>query len=311
MTTSTAYVAKYESDADYHADRSRLSGSALELFLSDPSRYAAWMRGEFEQDETPAMAFGSLFHCLLLEPEALHERFAVEPEDPENPGKCIRRSRNDYKSWAAEVREAGRSIVTPEYMAQVGPMADAIRALPRVFALLTGEGDNEVALHWGYAGKGRPMRAKLDRILWDRDIIVELKTDKDPNPEVTRHVWGWHDRGYHRKAHLYLDAYYQVTGRNATMVHIFVQNVGDRPRVLYTETQVDSPAAQWGEIEVESALRRLRACETAKDFRFPWEPDAPGYQPRSLPLPEPILRQLEFAQQGPVELTIGGEDVTV
>ncbi len=308
-TKTEAGIAEYSSDADYHADRKRLSGTALDLFAENPRRFAAWQQGKWEQATTDAMRFGTLFHALALEPDTVKARFAVEPEDPERPGKCIRRNRNDYKEWRAEQDAAGLVVVKPEDMAKLDPIVSALGECPDVMDLLTCEGGmNEVALHWNIEGNGRPMRAKLDRIIPDRDIIVELKTTASANPENERNLWSWYGFGYHRKAWLYLDAYEQVFGRKATMVHIFVESDSAHPQVFWSWSYVDSPAVQCGEIETLELLGQLQRCEEAGDFRKPWEPGAPGEQVRALPLPGPIVSKMEFVAQTPA-LTMGGEPV--
>lgn len=305
LVKATAGIASYESDAAYHADRERLSGSALDMFESNPRRFAAWMRGEWEQETTPAMAFGSLFHALVLEPDTVHERFTIEPENPDKPGKSIHRGTKAYKTWRAEAEESGKTIVSMEDMALLKPMCSALGESQEVVDLVSGEGGrNEVPLFFDV---GRPMRAKVDRIIEDRDIIVELKTCRSAVPGEA--VWQWYQLGYHRKAWLYLEAYRQVFGRNASMVHVFVEKNARYPQVSCFWTYPDSPAAQWGEIQTREILARLRGCEEAGDFRGPHEPGAPGSEVVSLPLPGPILSQLEFAQQGPVELEVDGEVV--
>lgn len=303
--TSTACIATYESDAAYHADRTRLSGSALDLFADNPREYAAWMRGEFERKQTRPMGNGSFFHCGAFEPEEADSRFAIEPEDPERPGKSIRRNRNDYKAWRAEREAEGKTVIAPDFVAQMVPMVNALSDNPVTHDLLRCEGgQNEVPLH--FEVDGRAMRAKLDRIIWSRNLIIELKTANDVDPDRNKNTWSWFDFGYHRKTWLYLDAYHQLTGRNACMVHIFVETGKKHPQVFASYTEVDSPAAQRGEDEVRRLLRRLSLCEEANDFRQPWEPGAPGAERRSLPLPGPILSEVEFANLQPVELDLGG-----
>ncbi|MGH1344372.1 MAG: PD-(D/E)XK nuclease-like domain-containing protein [Nannocystales bacterium] len=309
-TLQPARIAEYESDAAYHSDRQRLSGSALDLFEGNPRNFAAWRAGRFEQKTTPAMAFGSLFHCLCLEPDEVEKRYAIEPEDPDKPGKCIHRASKVYKAWRAAAEKAGKTVVTLDQMADVKPMADAMGSNPAVMELLTCKGGlNEIALHFNVEEFGRPMRAKLDRVIPDRDIIVELKTTKSAVPDE-KNAWAWERLGYSRKAWLYLEAYRQVFGRNATMVHIFVETGTRYPQVSWFWTYPDSPAAQWGEIETLRVLGELQRCEEAADFRKAFEPGAPGGGRDPLPVPGPILNKIEFAMGTP-ELTMGGKGVEV
>lgn len=307
--TEKAYLAEYPSDDAYHNDRSRLSGSNLDLFDENPRMFASWRAGRWSQETTPAMAFGSLFHALVLEPDTVDDRFAIEPEDPEKPGKCIHRATKIYKEWRAATEKSGKTVVAMDDIAKIRPMASALGAMPDVMDLLTCEGGmNEVALHFNVEEYGRPMRAKLDRIIPDRDIIVELKTCRSAKP-TEKNAWEWERLGYARKAWLYLYAYHQVFGRHATMIHIFVEKDTSHPQVGWFWTQIDSPAAQWGEIEALRVLGEIQRCEEAEDFRASFEPGAPGEQTGPLPIPGPIVSKLEFVNDGPAELDVGGQMV--
>ncbi len=305
----TARVAEYASDAEYHADRDRLSGSNLDMFDKNPRQFAAWKEGQFTQPTTKAMAFGSLFHCHILEPAEFVRTYAPEPERDDQPGKCIHRGSNAYREWAAETEASKKTVVTVEEMALVRPMAEALLSNPHTRDLLTCTGGvAEVPLHFEIGGF--PMRAKLDRVIPGRDIVVELKTSKSVTPNESN-AWAWERFGYARKAWLYLEAYRQVYGRPATMVHIFAETGTPFPQVSWFWTDMDSPAAQWGESEALRVLGEMHLCNTTGDFRKPFEPGAPEDSRDSLPIPGPILSRMELMSTGPVELEVEGNTVTL
>ena len=280
--------------AEYHADRKRLSGSVLEKFIERPSQMQDWLLGTLKDEPTTPMIFGSLFHAMVFEPETVEDRFAFEPEDPERPGKSIRRSRNDYKAWLAEAKAADLEVLPPDAKTTVGPMVDRIAAEPEIATLLRHpDAHLEQVVHWDHSETGRHMRARLDELVLGDDTIVELKTGQvDPDDERNR--WRWYRLGYHRKAYLYLDALRALTGRNGRIVHVFIESEAKRPRLFVTESFVDSPAVQLGEMEVLDALERLAAHEKANDWRNQWEAGAPGNVRGPLPLPAAKLREIEF-----------------
>jgi hypothetical protein len=83
-----------------------LSFSKLKALAHSPKKLKEYM--EKKKEQTDAMVEGSLFDCLLFEPEKLQERFFVveKPDRRTNVGKA---------AWAAAISEAGeRSIVTTE-----------------------------------------------------------------------------------------------------------------------------------------------------------------------------------------------------
>jgi len=67
-----------------------LSYSSLKAFAKSPNHYLEYISREFK--ETPAMAFGRAFHCLLLEPELFNEKYAVAP-------KCDKRTKLGKEEW--------------------------------------------------------------------------------------------------------------------------------------------------------------------------------------------------------------------
>jgi hypothetical protein len=302
--TNGATIVRYPSDDAYHNDRSRLSASSLCMFGTHPRKYKAWLDGEFEVVSTPAMEFGTFAHAAVFEPDTL-DRYAVEPEDPERPGKSLHRGHPPYKQWKAGLPD-GVTIVRREYFEGFQPLIKALTSERAIVDLLRGpDGLNEQAMHFDL--DGRPMRCKLDRIIPSRDLIVDLKTCRSADPTDERNAWRWYGFGYHIRAFVYLEAYRQVYGRNACFVHVLVENEGAFPRITMTQSHVDSPAIVAGERETVELLDALRKCEQSGVFAPRWDVRHPLFQPGVFPLPGAILRENEF-DDGPA-LTIGGEGV--
>ena len=55
--------------------KDRLSYSALSNFAKSPNHLLAYCEQDLE--ETPAMLFGSMLHCMILQPEYFPETYAV------------------------------------------------------------------------------------------------------------------------------------------------------------------------------------------------------------------------------------------
>ena len=95
-----------------------LSFSRLKALAHSPLKLKAYI--ERKQETTDAMIEGSLFDCLLFEPEKLKERFYVieKPDRRTNVGKA---------AWQTAIDEAGnRTLVTTEQMADAEFLKKAI-----------------------------------------------------------------------------------------------------------------------------------------------------------------------------------------
>ena len=85
-----------------------LSFTRLKALAHSPLKLKAYI--EKKKAQTDAMIEGSLFDCLLFEPEKLEERFYVveKPDRRTNAGKA---------AWAAMIEDAGeRTLVSTEQM---------------------------------------------------------------------------------------------------------------------------------------------------------------------------------------------------
>jgi hypothetical protein len=87
----------------YHADPA-ISASHLKAVMQSPYHY--WSRYLNPQrptmEPTAAMRLGSLAHCAALEPDELHNRYAIAPDRRSNAGKaaaatCCTRPRSRHR----------------------------------------------------------------------------------------------------------------------------------------------------------------------------------------------------------------------
>jgi hypothetical protein len=113
-----------------------LSYSALK-YAADGGRqqdmklFELYMKGLLKK-ESPAMAFGSLYDCMLLEPEKADERYHViydQPKLDEIGGKSPR-STKVYKEWReeeeAKAKASGKILVAEEDMDRVINMVNRL-----------------------------------------------------------------------------------------------------------------------------------------------------------------------------------------
>lgn len=112
--------------------RKKLSYSALSAFIDSPKDFSDYkLRTKVE---TPAMIYGSLVHCLVLEPKEFERRYYCKDdtdmvEKLRATGSKNPRATNVYKEWlaAAEAGADGRIIVSPQDYAHAKVVAYNVR----------------------------------------------------------------------------------------------------------------------------------------------------------------------------------------
>lgn len=185
-------------EQNYH-DIPALNASSISDYMRSPLHF--WMHSSLnpdreKKDKTPAMIFGSLCHCLVLEPEAFDKEFIVSP----NINKCTKAGKEE---WAAFTREAGsRDVITEETYGHAVAMRDAMFANSAVKNLL-GNGCSEQPVFWTKEEGGVLCKAKLD---YSRQgLLIDYKTTADASYSTfSKSIANF---GYHRQMAWYMDAF--------------------------------------------------------------------------------------------------------
>lgn len=187
---------KEETNAAYHADLTHCSHSTLEVYRESPAKFHATYIAKTlpPQASTPAMALGSMVHCLVLEPTKFSQLYIVADG-------CENRRGSQWKHAAATAAESGRECVLPAQVDEAKRIYDAVLQHPVAERLLTSEGIAEKPIRWK-ADCGLALKCKPDWLVTDpsRDMVlnVDLKTSASPSPlEFAKQAHGF---GYHRQA---------------------------------------------------------------------------------------------------------------
>ena len=187
-----------ETNAEYHADLTHVSHSMLETFIKSPSEYhRQFVACTHTGERTKAMLFGSMVHCLVLEPKRLFVEFAV----------CDASTRNTkaYKAFVKSIAEEDacdgsnvRDIVLSHELTDARHCAEAIHTHPIAGPMLEDCTHYEESLRWTDPHTGMLCKCRVDAF---GEIALDVKTARDPTPPQ------W-DRdavkfGYHRQADWY------------------------------------------------------------------------------------------------------------
>lgn len=178
---------------NYH-DLPALGSTDIKNLLKGERQFLDGRQKEFKSS---SMSFGTLCHCMLLEPEQFQERYAVY-----RGGKT--RASADYKEFAAD--HEGKEIIKPdEYDAADHLLHD----LKNAKALQSAEKEFEVF------GKinGVDIKAKLDAVSISEDkktaTIFDLKTGHEV---IKRWEYSVNDYGYHLQQYHYRLCLAQLLG---------------------------------------------------------------------------------------------------
>jgi len=170
------------SHVDYHADHGKIGASMLRIAIKSLTKYRRMFIDDppLVEEPTPDMILGSAVHCLVLEPDRFQSLFCVRPEG-------IDGRTTDGKKKLAEWRLASidKQELTSEQHEKAKAIANSVLTEPSVYEWIH-TGILERAVTWktelGMEFKIRP-DIWLPRPDQERDLVLDLKTDKDPSPE--------------------------------------------------------------------------------------------------------------------------------
>ena len=173
----------------------KLSYSSLCAFMDNP---AAFIRYKMFKDEpTPAMVFGELVHCFVLEPDRLNERFFFHD-------LVDRRTKEGKLYMEGVTSEAGdRRLIDSETFEQVKLVGGAVLQNPASRFILNKVQSVETSHEWEFDGLKFTGRTDLE----GEDFVGDLKVMTEVSPDfVRRRVLDYH-------LHLQAAMYRQATGK--------------------------------------------------------------------------------------------------
>lgn len=243
----------------YHAmdgiSNSRLSDAIddAQLFwgryLCDPPLYP-------RVEATEAMQFGTNCHGVI-QAGRVDAVFTIIPREALN-GEGHRKG----AAWKDfyEAHE-GETLVKAEEVEVYQRILDNVKAHDRASRILYGnDGHNEFNIRWTDNETGLPMRARLDRVR-PSVLIADIKTTTAKNNrELAQAIYAW---GYHRQAHIYREAWMELTGEVLDFAFVFIRK--SAPHTVFVRDLAPS-FLEIGEQEVRAALADLRRRTDANDW---------------------------------------------
>lgn len=159
-----------------------LSFSSLSKFKESPKTFIDYKLKKIEQ--TDAMIFGSMVHCLILEPDEFESRYHIL-EDAEicaEIGGAKPRATNEYKDWVKEQEGiAGRkTIIDKSNFDAANIMSLNVTHNYAAKKILKKAIVHEYEIEWFY--KNFKFKGYIDG--YGEDLIFDLKTCTDAEPRT-------------------------------------------------------------------------------------------------------------------------------
>ena len=276
MLPVTAEIAYNQSDFAYRKEAG-VNQSSLKKILDSPAHYQAALK--FRLIPTPAMEMGTAAHCLVLDGEdAFNGAYVKKPDN-------IKLTTKEGKEWKASV---GRKTVLntggkDDPWGSVQGMAESLRRLEWYSGTYAEDGHeppteaayikrNEVSIYWDWLGVR--CKARLDSVLVEEGIVLDLKTTDTVDPELfAKKVVGL---GYDFQAAYYAKAAEVAYGKPFKFIFAAIERKAPYTVDLF-EVTPDMMAE--GMYKCEKALQIYAECEKSGEW--------PNREPRILSLDYP------------------------
>ena len=206
-------------------------------------------------EQTPAMAFGSACHKMILEPDTFGDEYAVAPN-------VDRRTKAGKAEWDAFIEaNPGKTIITEDNRDVMAEMEAALDQNPLAYRIFRDKGQSEVPIFWIDPETEEKCKAKLDRLVLDDDgkyVIVDYKTAKSAetqrfNNEVFR-------LGYHFQAGFYTEGLMNALELDYRPRFIFVAQEKDAPYAVNV-IEVSEDVMKIGVAKFHELLEKYHECK--------------------------------------------------
>ena len=219
------------SNADYHAKKDSYSSSLIKM-MDVPAEARHYMTAPREYKQ--CWSIGSAIHKYILEREDFSSEFLTGISE-------ARRSSANKKDWAQWFsdqgadgsgivegaaatwngkfeQQTGKNMVTPEEIADIKMMSDAICDDPDALQLIVG-GAAESSIFWTDEDTGLRLRIRPD--YFTDNFTTDLKSIESlSDASITRAIA---NMGYGISAAMYQDGTFNLTGNQTPFVFLFIQ----------------------------------------------------------------------------------------
>lgn len=276
--------ARDETNRQYHSESDYLNHSALDVFIeSVPQYYGRYIAKTIPAPkETDALALGSAFHALVLEPDRAGDLVFLDPAGHRN-STAYKDARRELE---ASIDPAGVIVKVDQYD-QARRMADSVLAHPQAKEILAVPGWCEQSVYVELPDiEGRTetlfapgkFKTRFDK-LFPSGAIVDLKSTRHVQPEQIAKQFA--QLGYGRQSGHYemvRDIAMGGNGNpdNSIFWYIVTCSVPPFETIVFELDPIDR---NWGRLQNVAAIKELNACRENDT----WGSRYPGIRTLSLP----------------------------
>lgn len=235
-----------------------LSFSSLKEFKNSPKDFIDYKLKKKEQ--TPAMIYGAMVHCLVLEPSEFDKRYhAIDDLDICNQiGGAKPRATKAYKEWyeIAKMEAGDRILVETDEMNHARAVAINVHENRASHKVLKIANEREKDVEWEF--KNFKFKGKIDGI--GKNAIFDLKTCADAeNVKFQRDIISM---GYYLQAAMYRTA----VGEALDYYIIAVDKIGG-----VSVHQLNEDLLEYGLNEYSRLLDRFNECILSEGFNMSYD----------------------------------------
>lgn len=240
---------------DYH-NWFACSSSIMRELTRSPAH--AWYALNNERKETDAMRLGTATHLAILEPELFANKFGCAPEGLD------KRTKDGKEKWAELLEQYGPCVLKYDQYQQVGAMAESVLKKKKASKLLQLPGDVELSGVWNDKVSGALCKMRLDKLIRDRGIIVDIKTTNDASEdEFLKTLFNY---GYDRQSAFYMRGCRALGIEIQTFVFIVIEKEPPYESVVY---ELGSQSLMTADAQISRLLPEWQKCMISKQW--------PGY----------------------------------
>ncbi len=239
-------------NAEYHA-ADGISKSDLDLIHRSPAHYKA-----ARHEDTPALKFGSAFHCAVLEHDRFNETYTIVEGD---------RRTKVVKDAIKDAEAAGKIILTADDFNALMGMSQAVFKNPICAALL-----RDSLKEHSVFGELDDVRVKCRPDGWnvEKGVLFDLKSTEDASPEgFARTVAKYR---YHVQDAFYRHVIASTIGGDADDLSFIFIAVEKKPPFAVALYTLDELAKLQGWVSAREDLRTFREASERDNW--------PGYSPK-------------------------------
>lgn len=219
-----------------------ISTSDIKQILDNPYKFKIGM----ETEETPAMALGSLFHTMVLEPDELLKRYVVAPS-------VDKRTKEGKEIWADFLKNNESKNIVDSVTYKTAFNALNSLKVSGVFDKYFTQGEAESS----YIGElfGREFKVRPDYYIKEKGLIVDLKFVTNASQSSFQRLCA--NLKYYIQAYLYT----KITGAK-NFIFVAVETKEPYTIGIY---ELNYLALELGESQVEKALEILENVENVEN----------------------------------------------